>query len=93
MVIPNFCGKQALNAWLAGHDIGVLLQGPDPDSPQPVMNGIVVAQEPPPGSRVKRWGTVTVWVRHDGGGSGVREPRRPAPPFGALRTELPGEPA
>jgi hypothetical protein len=27
---------QALNAWLVGHDHGLLLQGPDPDSPEPV---------------------------------------------------------
>ncbi len=28
---------QALNAWLVGHDHGLLLQGPDPDSPEPIM--------------------------------------------------------
>ncbi|MDT5160998.1 MAG: hypothetical protein QOC90_1308, partial [Mycobacterium sp.] len=35
---------QALNAWLIGHDHGLLLQGPDPDSPEPVMHGIVINQ-------------------------------------------------
>jgi hypothetical protein len=37
---------QALNAWLVGHDHGLLLQGPDPDSPEPVMHGIVINQQP-----------------------------------------------
>jgi beta-lactam-binding protein with PASTA domain len=90
VVVPDFRGQQALNAWLAGHDAGVLLQGPDPDAAQPVMNGIVVAQEPAPGTLVERWGTVTVWVRLDpGDGSDVREPRHPTPPLGVLRIGLP----
>ncbi|MBB4913115.1 PASTA domain-containing protein [Streptosporangium saharense] len=91
VVVPDFRGSQALNAWLAGHDAGVLLQGPDPDSPHPVMDGVVVAQQPPPGSRIERWGTVTVWVRHDPGEGGVREPRDPVPPPGTLAVELPGD--
>jgi hypothetical protein len=37
---------QALNAWLIGHDHGLLLQGPDPDSREPVMHGIVINQQP-----------------------------------------------
>nr|WP_036319954.1 PASTA domain-containing protein [Microbispora sp. ATCC PTA-5024] len=90
MVVPDFRGMQALNAWLAGHDHGLLLQGPDPDGPDPVMHGVVVSQAPPPGTRLHRWATVTVWVRHDPGDpGGVREPRRPIPPEGALESELP----
>ncbi|GGS88924.1 hypothetical protein GCM10010156_54230 [Planobispora rosea] len=90
VAIPDFRGMQALNAWLAGHDAGLLLQGPDPDGPEPVMNGIVVRQHPLPGALLERWGTVTVWVHHDPGGeSGVHEPRRPIPPAGALGAELP----
>ncbi|MFC4529991.1 PASTA domain-containing protein [Sphaerisporangium dianthi] len=88
MIVPDFRGQQALNAWLAGHDAGVLLQGPDPDSPHPVMNGVVVAQEPRPGTRVARWEPVTVWIRHDpDDGSGVREPSDPVPPLRALKAE------
>ncbi|MDH2426629.1 PASTA domain-containing protein [Sphaerisporangium sp. TRM90804] len=93
VVVPDFCGVQALNAWLAGHEVGVLLQGPDPDSPHPVMHGIVVAQEPPPGTRVDRWDTVTVWVRHEPGDEGgVREPRGPIPPLQAFSLEPPVDP-
>jgi beta-lactam-binding protein with PASTA domain len=79
--VPDFRGMQALNAWLAGHDAGLLLAGPDPDSPEPVLNGIVVNQQPPPGARLGRWDVVTVWIRDGrGDGDGVREPRRPPPP-------------
>src|SRR5262245_47307084 len=81
--VPDFRGLPVLNAWLAGHDVGVLLAGPDPDAPHPLMNGIVQVQEPPPGSLVPRWGVVTVWVRDGpGDGSGDREPRLPQPPHG-----------
>ncbi|MFD5825932.1 PASTA domain-containing protein [Lentzea sp. NPDC060358] len=79
VVVPNFHGKQALDAWLEGHDAGVLLQGPDPDGPRPVLNGVVVAQSPAPGTRMRRWDVVTVRIEGGGDGSGVREPRRPLP--------------
>jgi hypothetical protein len=79
VVVPNFHGKQALDAWLVGHDAGLLLQGPDPDSPHPLLNGVVVAQRPAAGTHVERWAAVTVWVEDDGDGGGVREPRRPLP--------------
>jgi hypothetical protein len=79
VVVPNFKGKQALDAWLSGHDAGLLLQGPDPDSPHPLTNGFVVAQLPAAGTELARWGAVTVWVTEGGDPSGVREPRRPLP--------------
>jgi hypothetical protein len=72
---------QALNAWLLGHDRGLVLEGPDPDSPEPVMHGVVTAQLPVAGYLLQRWDVVTVWVRHGPGDEGgVREPRRPHPP-------------
>ncbi|WP_207311148.1 PASTA domain-containing protein [Lentzea alba] len=79
VVVPNFHGKQALDAWLTGYDAGLLLQSPDPDGPHPVLNGRVVAQRPAPGAQVERWAAVTVWIEGGGDGSGVREPRRPLP--------------
>lgn len=79
--VPDFRGMQALNAWLAGHDAGLLLAGPDPDSPQPLLHGIVRQQEPPPGTTLRRWDVVTVWLADNRGeGDGVREPRVPHPP-------------
>ena len=86
VVVPDFHGRQALDAWLRGHDLGLLLQGPDPDS-HPLLNGVVVAQRPGPGTLMRRWDTVTVWVDGGGDGSGVREPRRPRP----LHREAGGE--
>lgn len=61
--VPDFRGMQALNAWLAGHDAGVLLAGPDPDSPRPLLHGRIARQNPPPGTQLHRWDPVTVWVR------------------------------
>ena len=81
---------QALNAWLGGHDRGLLLQGPDPDSPHPVLNGFVIAQRPVSGMFVRRWDTVTVWLGNEPG-SGVREPRRPDPPPSSLHAEVADE--
>ncbi|MBP1822544.1 hypothetical protein [Mycobacterium sp. OAE908] len=73
---------QALNAWLVGHDHGLLLQGPDPDSAEPIMHGIVVDQEPEPKSLLRRWDPVTVWIEPPpDDDSGVREPVRPVPPL------------
>jgi hypothetical protein len=72
---------QALNAWLVGHDHGLLLQGPDPDSAHPVLHGIVIEQQPEPKALLRRWDPVTVWIQPPPDeGSGVREPRRPLPP-------------
>jgi hypothetical protein len=81
VVVPSFHGRQAIDAWLMGHDAGLVLQSPDPDSPHPLLNGVVVAQRPAPGTRVERWAAVTVWVEGGGDGSGVREPRRPPPEY------------
>jgi hypothetical protein len=78
VLVPDLRGRQALDAWLSGHDIGLLLQGPDPDS-HPLVNGRVVAQVPAPGTRLGRWDVVTVWIVDGGEGAGVREPRRPLP--------------
>jgi hypothetical protein len=71
---------QALTAWLLGHDHGLLLQGPDPDSPEPLRDGVVARQHPPPRARLSRWDVVTVWVDRPPDG-GVREPLRPIPPL------------
>lgn len=81
---------QALNAWLADHDARLLLEGPDPDSPDPILHGIVVAQAPEAGTWLKRWDVVTVWLRDVPGLGGVRGPRRPYQPTLIASAELPG---
>lgn len=86
--VPDFHGKQALDAWLHGHDIGLLCQGPNPDSAQPLLHGRVIGQRPAPGTTVHRWDVVTLWVWQDPGDfAGVREPRRPLPPDRHIRAE------
>lgn len=79
---------QALNAWLVGHDIGLLLEGPDPDSPEPLLHGIIARQVPEPGHWLPRWAVVTVWVRNLPGRGGVREPRHPYPPTRTATSEF-----
>jgi hypothetical protein len=49
ILVPNFVGMQSLNARLVGHDMGWLLVGADPDG-APLVDGIVVAQDPVPGA-------------------------------------------
>lgn len=90
--VPEFRGMQALNAWLAGHDARLLLEGPNPDSPEPLLHGIVVAQVPAPGQWLHRWDVVTVWIHNGPGLGGVREPRRPRPPTLAAAAEIAGQP-
>lgn len=77
--MPDFRGRQALEAWLRGHDLGLLCQGPDPDSPQPLLHGRVVGQHPQAGTVLHRWDVVTLQLAEHGDPAGVREPRRPLP--------------
>jgi hypothetical protein len=56
----------------AGHDAGPGLDVP------PMFSGTVTDQSPEAGTMVRAGSTVTLWVER-GGGSGVREPRRPGP--------------
>lgn len=54
------------------------LDGPPPPPALGRSDGVVVDQSPEAGATVPRGSTVTLWVQR-GGGSGVREPRRPKP--------------
>jgi hypothetical protein len=91
VIVPDFVGMQALNAWLLGHDRGLLLQGPDPDAPTPLLHGVVTHQQPPVGTLAHRWDAVTAWVG-PGPDAGVREPRRPLPPHDQLYSAAGCEP-
>jgi hypothetical protein len=60
---------------------GCFFRGPDPDSPESVMHGIVINQQPAPKTLLRRWDPVTVWIQPPPeDGSGMREPLRPPPP-------------
>ena len=82
VVVPDVVGMVVDEARGVARDAGVVLAQPDPDGPPlaeltwrlPVT---VTAQDPPPGTVLRRWGSVVVSWSSDG--SGVREPRRPLP--------------
>ncbi|MFE0099502.1 PASTA domain-containing protein [Streptomyces sp. NPDC059009] len=83
----------AVDAREAAARHGVLLAAPDRPGFHDVLVDHVVRQYPQPGAEVPRGAVVTVWFElgpgEGGGGAGVREPRRPVPPGGGLRRELP----
>lgn len=90
--VPRLVGLMAVDAREAAQAQGVLLAAPDrPDFSRAVVD-YVVRQYPPPGAEIPRGAVVTVWFDlgegEGGGGSGVREPRRPNPPHGGIRREL-----
>jgi hypothetical protein len=82
VVVPNVIGRSRDNARLTLHLAGLVAIGPDPDGAaldapgQP--DGAVVDQSPHSGATVPGGGSVILWIGR-GGGSGVREPRRPSP--------------
>ena len=68
--------------------------GRSPDGPPlesllyPCDEYVVTSQSPPPGTRLRRYETVTVeWAPIGGDGAGVREPRRPMPPTAQMQAE------
>ena len=69
-------------------DKGLVAVGSDPDGPPPTALGwpgaVVTDQSPESGAKVPTASSVTLWVER-GGGSGVREPRRPKPTPRAAR--------
>jgi hypothetical protein len=82
VVVPNVVGMSVDEArtLLAAHGlVGVL---PDPDGPSADVLGlagaVVTDQSPEAGATAQRGAPVKLWTER-GGGSGVREPRRPKP--------------
>ncbi|HEX4725958.1 MAG TPA: PASTA domain-containing protein [Pseudonocardiaceae bacterium] len=80
--VPNVIGLAwgAARAKLLG--LGLVPAGSDPDGP-PLgagnwPDGVVTDQSPESGATVEPGSRITLWVDR-GGGSGVREPRRPKP--------------
>jgi PASTA domain len=74
------------------HDKLLVAVGPDPDLPPPTAGSwhdrVVTDQSPESGAMVPAGSTVTLWLER-GGGSGVREPRRPKPGPKTARELLP----
>ncbi|TNC24192.1 PASTA domain-containing protein [Amycolatopsis alkalitolerans] len=81
--VPNVIGRSFddARALLAKNDL--MAASPDPDEPalpeSDWHEAVVVDQSPESGAKVPPGSAVTLWLRRGGGGSGVREPRRPKP--------------
>ena len=84
VVVPDVRGLVVDDARGIAGLAGVVLAPPEPDGPplaaltwrKPV---VVLTQDPPPGTSVPRYASVVVtWTPDE---AGVREPRRPVPPF------------
>lgn len=81
--VPNVVGLSWTDARRLLRINRLLGEDADPDSPPLVTDVrpgmVVVDQSPEAGARVPPGSTVKLWVKRSGGGSGVREPRRPVP--------------
>lgn len=99
VAVPDLVGTwltlESLRAFhLASH--GLRLAGSDPDGlplSELAREGgwLIVAQQPPAGTLVERWSTVSVTAERLGGGGGEagdREPREPRPPAGTLAVSV-----
>ncbi|HEY3607355.1 MAG TPA: PASTA domain-containing protein [Pseudonocardiaceae bacterium] len=82
VLVPNVVGMSWDDAHAALQRSGLVAVGPDPDGPPMTATGwpqsVVTDQSPESGATVPPGAHVTLWVDR-GGGSGVREPRRPKP--------------
>jgi transposase-like protein len=79
ITVPSVVGMSWSEALGRLTAIGLVAVGPTPDeSPTLRERGVVTDQSPEAGARVPAGSVVTLWLDR-GGGSGVREPRRPRP--------------
>lgn len=79
--MPDFCGRNAVEAWVEGQQLGLVCQCRGLWGPRVVGEFLlVVDQEPPPGAKLGRGSILALFVRVEPGRpDGVREPRRPLP--------------
>jgi predicted DNA-binding protein (UPF0251 family) len=75
--VPHVVGQSFDDARVVLMGAGLVAVLPDPDAP-PIFGGTVTDQSPAADVKVPLGSAVTLWVER-GGGSGVREPRRPGP--------------
>jgi predicted DNA-binding protein (UPF0251 family) len=87
VAVPNVVGLQYDDARDILRDLALVAIAPDPDVP-PLFGGTVTDQSPEAGAKVPAGTGVRLWVER-GGGSGVREPRRPGPDPRRAREHLP----
>lgn len=82
ITVPNVVGMGRDRARLALRNLDLTAVGPDPNGPPLEALGepddVVLDQSPESGAKVPKGTMVVLWINRRGG-SGVREPRRPAP--------------
>lgn len=82
VIVSNVIGMSYDVARKILHDKRLVPEGADPDGPPLGVlgwpDGVVTDQSPESGAKVPPGSVVRLWVER-GGGSGVREPRRPLP--------------
>jgi hypothetical protein len=86
VTVPDVVGMTWADARHALVERGLVAVGADPDAP-PVLDtstALVTDQSPESGARVPPGAPVRLWIDR-GGGSGVREPRKPRPKTGVGR--------
>jgi hypothetical protein len=83
VLVPVVIGLAVVEARAVLADLGLVGVSADPDGrPLSVLDGpgvVVSDQSPESGARTAPGSVVRLWLRRDGGGAGVREPRRPRP--------------
>ena len=83
VVVPNVIGMSFDDARQELLRHGLVAASPDPDGPSLAAEGwpqdVVTDQSPESGAKIPRESSVRLWLDRGGGGSGVREPRRPKP--------------
>jgi hypothetical protein len=75
VTVPNLIGMPWWSARSVLREHELLASGADPDDPP---DSVVTDQSPESGARVPAGSTIRLWFER-GGGTGVREPRRPRP--------------
>lgn len=82
VTVPNVVGMSWDDARQALRGKRLIHVSSDPDAPPAADDGsnwVVTDQSPESGARVPAGSQVRLWAERRGGGSGVREPRRPKP--------------
>ena len=83
VAVPDLVGLTWFDARRTGEEAGLWVSGPDPDGPPLAAvgwpGGVVVKQQPAPGTMASTRSELIVWVERTVD-AGDREPRRPVPP-------------
>ena len=97
IVIPDLTGMIFSGAMHQAVEVGFKLAVADPTiRPEELASSgrwVVETQDPAPRAERYRGDTVVVFLHHDGGGAGDREPRNPLPVRRSDRAPIPDSPS